>query len=107
TLREVRHANGTCYVVLDLPIVVPVPEPASWASVERVVGAEWGVHTLLTATTIDTHERQVGGLSSSTLVVSLAARHARAARLTTSKPNATASKLQPRIRGARQRPNPP
>jgi putative transposase len=60
TLREVRRATGKRYAVLDLPIAVPVSEPVAWESVERVVGADWGVHTLLTATAIDTHEQQVG-----------------------------------------------
>jgi putative transposase len=52
TLREVRRANGERYAVLDLPVAVPVAEPVVWETVERVLGVDWGVHTLLTATAI-------------------------------------------------------
>jgi putative transposase len=60
TLREVRRATGERYAVLDLSLAVPVTEPVVWESLERIVGADWGVHTLLTATAIDTHGQQVG-----------------------------------------------
>jgi predicted RNA-binding Zn-ribbon protein involved in translation (DUF1610 family) len=60
TLREERRPTGERYAVLDLPIAVPHAEPVAWDAVERVVGADWGVHTLLTVTAIDGHGQQVG-----------------------------------------------
>jgi hypothetical protein len=35
-------------------------ELPTWGSVERVLGADWGGHTLLTATAVDEHSEQVG-----------------------------------------------
>jgi hypothetical protein len=32
----------------------------AWEAVSRVLGADWGVHTLLTATAVDEHSEQVG-----------------------------------------------
>jgi hypothetical protein len=60
TLREERRPTGERFAVLDFPIAVPPAEPAAWENVERVVGADWGVHTLLTATAVDVHGQQVG-----------------------------------------------
>jgi hypothetical protein len=61
TLREERTATGQRYAVLDIPVAV---EPATalppWESVERVLGADWGVHTLLTATAVDAESQQIG-----------------------------------------------
>jgi hypothetical protein len=52
TLREVHHPAGERYVVLDLPVAVPAAAPVAWERVERVLGVDWGVHTLLTATAL-------------------------------------------------------
>ena len=46
--------------VLDFIIEVEQTELPAWESVERVLGADWGVHTLLTATPVDEHSEQVG-----------------------------------------------
>ncbi len=60
TLREERRADGERFAVLDFIIEVEQEELAAWESVERVLGADWGVHSLLTATAVDKHSSQVG-----------------------------------------------
>lgn len=60
TLREERQADGKRMAVFDLSIEVEKAELASWEQVERVLGADWGVKTLLTATAVDEHSQQVG-----------------------------------------------
>jgi len=60
TLREERRANGERFAVLDFIIEVEKAELPTWEQVERVLGADWGVHTLLTATALDEHSEQVG-----------------------------------------------
>jgi putative transposase len=60
TLREERRADGVRFAVLDFIVEVPNAEPVAWPHVERVLGADWGVHTLLTATAVDTHGAQEG-----------------------------------------------
>jgi putative transposase len=53
TLREIAEPNGTRYAVLDVMIEVPVTEPVEWNQVQRVLGWDWGVRTLVTATVLD------------------------------------------------------
>jgi putative transposase len=60
TLREERRADGERFAVLDFIVEVEKAEMPEWRSVERVLGADWGVHTLLTATAVDEHNAQVG-----------------------------------------------
>jgi len=60
TLREEYRADGQRFAVLDFTIEVEKEEMPAWESVERVLGADWGVHTLLTATAVDEHHEQVG-----------------------------------------------
>ena len=50
TLREERRADGERFAVLDFIVEVEQEALPAWESVERVLGADWGVHTLLTAT---------------------------------------------------------
>jgi len=59
TLREERRADGERFAVLDFIIEVEKEALPEWRSVERVVGADWGVHSLLTATAVDEHSEQV------------------------------------------------
>jgi putative transposase len=61
TLREERRADGERFAVLDFIIEVEKEALPEWRSVERVLGADWGVHSLLTATAVDEHSEQVGG----------------------------------------------
>lgn len=60
TLREERRAGGKRFAVLDFIIEVQKAELPTWQNVERVLGADWGVHTLLTATALNEHSEQVG-----------------------------------------------
>ena len=59
TLREIREPDGTRYAVLDFIVEVDVPEPADWTKVQRVLGWDWGVRTLVTATVLDLDGKQV------------------------------------------------
>ena len=60
TLREERREDGERFAVLDFIIEVEKEALPDWQSVERVLGADWGVHSLLTATAVDEHSHQVG-----------------------------------------------
>jgi hypothetical protein len=60
TLREEYRADGERFAVLDFIIEVEKEALPVWESIERVLGADWGVHTLLTATAVDEHHQQVG-----------------------------------------------
>jgi putative transposase len=59
TLREIREPDGTGYAVLDFIVEVPVTEPAGWNHVRRVLGWDWGVRTLVTATVLDVRGNQL------------------------------------------------
>jgi putative transposase len=60
TLREERRADGERFVVLDFIVEVERAEMIEWHHVERVLGADWGIHSLLTATAVEEHGEQVG-----------------------------------------------
>jgi putative transposase len=53
SLREVSEADGSRYAVLDFSVEVPVPQPPEPAQVQRVLGWDWGVRTLVTAVVLD------------------------------------------------------
>jgi hypothetical protein len=50
--RTVSAADGTRYAVLDLTIEVPVTALPERAHIRRVLGWDWGVRTLVTATVL-------------------------------------------------------
>jgi len=52
-LREIPEPDGTRYAVLDFIIEVPVPALAEPMQIQRVLGWDWGVRTLVTATVVD------------------------------------------------------
>src|SRR6202162_6410418 len=60
TLREERRADGERFAVLDFIVEVEQEALPAWEAVSRVLGADWGVQTLLTATAVDEHSEQVG-----------------------------------------------
>jgi len=60
TLREEQLADGARIAVLDFIIEVEKAKLPAWEQVERVLGADWGVKTLLTATAVDEHNEQMG-----------------------------------------------
>jgi putative transposase len=53
TLREQAEPDGTRYAVLDVIIEVPISAPPEREQVRRVLGWDWGVRTLATATVVD------------------------------------------------------
>jgi putative transposase len=53
TLRAIAEPDGTRYAVLDLIIEVPVTPLPDPQQVQRVLGWDWGVRTLVTATVLD------------------------------------------------------
>ena len=53
TLREIAEPDGTRYAVLDLIIEVPVTPLPDPKLVRRILGWDWGVRTLVTATVVD------------------------------------------------------
>lgn len=53
TLREIAEPDGTRHAVLDLIIEVPVTALPDPQQVQRVLGWDWGVRTLVTATVLD------------------------------------------------------
>jgi putative transposase len=53
TLREIAEPDGTRYAVLDFMVEVPVPPLRDHKQVRRVLGWDWGVRTLVTATVLD------------------------------------------------------
>lgn len=52
-LREISEPGGTRYAVLDFIIEVPVPTLTEPLRIQRVLGWDWGVRTLVTATVVD------------------------------------------------------
>jgi len=60
TLREVVEPDGTRYAVLDFIVEVPVEEQASWEEMDMVLGFDWGVRTLVTATVVDLDGHYMG-----------------------------------------------
>ena len=53
TLREERRADGERFAVLDFIVEVKNAEIIEWPRVERVLGADRGSASLLTATALD------------------------------------------------------
>jgi hypothetical protein len=52
SLRELVKPDGRRVAVLDVIVQVKPPALADWSQVERVLGFDWGVHTLITATVL-------------------------------------------------------
>src|SRR5436190_20355634 len=52
TLREERRADGDRFALLDFIVESTNAEMVEWQRIERVLGADWGVHALLTATAL-------------------------------------------------------
>lgn len=59
-LREIMEADGTRYVVLDFIVQVPVEQPASFEKIRTVLGFDWGVRKLVTASVVDLDGHQIG-----------------------------------------------
>jgi transposase len=59
TLREKIAGDGTRVAVLDVVVEVPQAKLVPWDAAERVLGFDWGVHTLLTAVVLDANGCQL------------------------------------------------
>ncbi len=60
TLREECRADGVRFAVLDFIVEVEKEVLPAWEQMERVLGADWGVHSLLTATAVNAQHEQIG-----------------------------------------------
>jgi len=60
TLREHRGPDGSRIAVLDFCVELPKATVPAWGQTQRVLGVDWGVHTLLTAVAVDSQSQQVG-----------------------------------------------
>ena len=60
TLREIQEADGDRYAVLDFIVNVPTVRECGWDQVQHVLGFDWGVRMLVTATVVDLAGHQVG-----------------------------------------------
>ncbi|GCE10019.1 zinc ribbon domain-containing protein [Dictyobacter aurantiacus] len=60
TLREIVEADGVRSAVLDFIIEVPVDESAPFAEIQTVLGFDWGVRVLVTASVVDLDGHQIG-----------------------------------------------
>jgi transposase len=60
SLREIVEADGSRYAVLDFIVEVPVEEPASFEEIQTVLGFDWGVRLLVTASVVDLDGHQIG-----------------------------------------------
>ena len=60
TLREIIETDGTRYAVLDFMIEVPVEPHASYEGIQTVLGFDWGVRVLATASVVDLDGHQLG-----------------------------------------------
>ncbi len=60
SLREIVETDGTRYAVLDFIVEVPVEPSASFEEIQTVLGFDWGVRVLVTASVVDLDGHQVG-----------------------------------------------
>jgi putative transposase len=60
TLREICEPDGMRYAVLDFIVSVPIETFREWDHIQYVLGFDWGVRTLVTATVVDLDGHQVG-----------------------------------------------
>jgi putative transposase len=59
-LREIVEADGTRYAVLDFIVEVPVEKQATFEEMHTVLGFDWGVRVLVTASVADLDGHQIG-----------------------------------------------
>ncbi len=60
TLREIVEADGTRYAVLDFIVEVPVEKQLPFEEIQTVLGFDWGVRVLVTASVVDLDGKQIG-----------------------------------------------
>ena len=86
SLREIVEADGTRYAVLDFIVEVPGERPAPFEDIQTVLGFDWGVRVLVTASVVDLDGHQIGRPFFSTPGRLMAGRLACAVRSTSSRP---------------------
>jgi transposase len=59
-LREIVEADGTRYAVLDFIVEVPVERASPFEEIQSVLGFDWGVRVLVTASVVDLDGHQIG-----------------------------------------------
>jgi hypothetical protein len=60
SLREIAEADGTRYAVLDFIVEVPVASPVTFEEIQTVLGFDWGVRVLVTASVVEMSGKQIG-----------------------------------------------
>jgi len=60
SLREIVEPDGTRYAVLDFVIEVPVEKQATFEEMHTVLGFDWGIRVLVTASVVDLDGHQIG-----------------------------------------------
>lgn len=60
SLREIVETNGTRYSVLDVIVEVPAERATPFEDILTVLGFDWGVRVLVTASVVDLDGHQVG-----------------------------------------------
>jgi hypothetical protein len=60
SLREIAEADGTRYAVLDFIVEVPVASPVTFEEIQTVLGFDWGVRVLVTASVVEMSGHQIG-----------------------------------------------
>ena len=60
SLREIVEADGARYAVLDFIIEVPVEPQPGWDAIQTVLGFDWGIRVLVTASVVDLDGHQIG-----------------------------------------------
>ncbi len=60
TLREVAEPGQPRYAVLDLIVEVPTTPAPAWEQVDRVLGWDWGVRSLVTTAVVTIQGEQTG-----------------------------------------------
>lgn len=60
SLREIVETNGTRYAVLDFIVEVPLERQASFEEIQTVLGFDWGIRVLVTASVVEMSGNQIG-----------------------------------------------
>jgi putative transposase len=60
SLRAIVEADGSQYAVLDFIVEVPVEKQPSFEDLQTVLGFDWGVRVLVTASVVDLDGKQIG-----------------------------------------------
>ena len=59
-LREICDPDGTRYAVLDFIVEVSAEDQTHWDAIQTVLGFDWGIRVLVTASVVDLDGHQIG-----------------------------------------------